>query len=168
MRRDEETNWVEFRGLPYCLEEDFHSEGRRDRPYYEVMADVENRAFEIIKAAQAAGLRYVLFTHGSSTSRPGQTTARSVIRGLIRSKATTPYINRRDCIQQYSVFVVALRRNPAVNPPALVCPKCGAARLVPLDVKPVRARAGVFKCGQCRALTTWLTLEKHRREEGRG
>ena len=68
------------------------------------------KAFEALKDAYQQGLSYVIFTHGHSTSRPGQTTARSQIRKLMRSKSATPYMIRSESIQHESVFVAAIRR----------------------------------------------------------
>ena len=96
-------------------------------------------AEDAIRRAHAMGLRYVLFTHGASTSRPGQTTARSMIRSLLRGKEMTPFILRAQCIQHDTCFVAALRPNPAASRPALVCPKCGAP-LIP------KSAAGSFRC----------------------
>ena len=64
-----------------------------------------------LKDAYGDGLRYVIFSHGSSTSRRGQTTARSVVRNLMRSKDATPYIVRDQCVQHDSVFAAAIRPN---------------------------------------------------------
>lgn len=103
-------DWVRFRQLPNLLEHDFHR-GRRDpsKAYWDAMAEVRDEVLSVLRKAQAEGFAYVLFTHGSSTSRPGQTTARSQIRGLMRSKDATPYIDRPRCIQHHSVFVAAIK-----------------------------------------------------------
>ncbi len=114
-RYDDETNWTKFRTLPNCREVDFHwfDSGPREVSYGEGMAEVERVAMKALQDAFTQGVQYVLMTHGSSTSRPGQTTARSVIRGLMRSKAATPYIVRSQCVQHHSCFVAAIRPNPA-------------------------------------------------------
>ena len=83
--------------------------GPREITYYEAMDQVFDESFEALRSAQASGVRHVLFRHGSSTSRPGQTTARSQVRGLMRSPLATPYIIRSKCIQHESVFVAAIR-----------------------------------------------------------
>ena len=55
------------------------------------MAEVEQRALQAIQDAYEEERSDVLMTHGSSTSVGWrQTTARSVIRGLTRSKVATP------------------------------------------------------------------------------
>jgi hypothetical protein len=65
----DESNWVEFRKLPNLLERDFHwSDGQREVPYWEAMAEVELVALETIRDAYTRGLSYVLLTHGWSTS----------------------------------------------------------------------------------------------------
>jgi len=71
---------------------------------------LEETALAALKEAYEHGVRYVLFTHGWSTSEGWrQTTARSVVRTLMRSRAATPYIVRRECIQHNSAFVAAIR-----------------------------------------------------------
>lgn len=107
-------NWTQYRQLPDVIEVDFHySEyGTRQVPYEDAMSDIGADALKALQSAYQQGKRYVLFTHGSSTSRPGKTTARSEIRGLMRSKEATPYICRSECIQHNSVFVAAIRPKP--------------------------------------------------------
>lgn len=96
-------NWTRFRELPGPIEEvDFHwsqAEGGEWRPYHEKMAAVYDEALKALKRAQENGTRYIILTHGSSTSHIGKTTARSVLRGLMRSSVATPYILRAECIQ---------------------------------------------------------------------
>lgn len=159
MNRVETGDWTEYRTLPDCIEVDFHY-GRRDLdvPYWDAMADVAENAYTAILKAHALGLRYVLMTHGSSTSRPGQTTARSQIRGLIRSAVMTPYINRRECIQHYSCFVVALKPNPVgARRPSLRCPSCRSERI---ESRSTVEGAGYFKCLHrgCRRVFSWFDL----------
>ena len=112
--KNESGDWTRYRTLPELVEVDFHwsEEGPRQESYYEAMEDVYDVALDSLKTAFENGRRYVLFRHGHSTSRPGQTTARSVVRGLMRSKEATPYIIRSQCIQHYAVFVAAIRPNP--------------------------------------------------------
>jgi hypothetical protein len=62
-----------------------------------------------IREAYTRGVPYVLLVHGNSTSRPGKTTQRSMIRSLMRSKDATPYIVRSECIQHHTVFVAKIR-----------------------------------------------------------
>ena len=83
--------------------------GPRERPYDDDMAEVQEKALKALQEAQEEGMRTVLFTHGRSTSRPGEITARSQVRGLMRSKEATPYIIKKDCIQHESVFVAFIR-----------------------------------------------------------
>lgn len=106
-------DWTQYRELEHSREVDFHwSElGRRDIPYEEAMAEVHKKALEALKEAQSKGFRYVLFTHGFSTSRRGNSTARSEVRKLMRSKEATPYIIRKECIQHCSAFVATIRHN---------------------------------------------------------
>lgn len=111
-------DWTEYRKLDGVTEYDFHrseengvsSEGWR--PYAERMEAVYSETLEKLKDAQQAGKKFVLFTHGSSTSRPGKITSRSQIRAVMRSKVSTPYIIRKECIQHGSAFVAAIRQLP--------------------------------------------------------
>ncbi len=113
--KEEAGDWTPHRKLPDSVEVDLHRSddrprhGPRDVPYRADMLEVEDDAFEALVNAQQEGKQYVLFTHGRSTSGFGKTTARSVIRGLMRSTAATPYIVRKECIQHPSVFVAAIR-----------------------------------------------------------
>src|SRR5262249_39802350 len=108
-------NWTQYRQLPNSFEVDFHDAEHRPRriPYWEAMDNVWGEAFEALERAYHQGVRYVIFTHGSSTSRPGRTTARSQIRKLMRSRHATPYIRRSECIQHETVFVAAIRPKPS-------------------------------------------------------
>ena len=103
-------DWTDLRKLAPC-EIDYHADpNERDGlGYWERMDETFKGALEILKHAQEDGHTYVMFRHGSSTSRWGATTHRSQIRKLMRSKEATPYIIRKDCIQHRSVFVAAIR-----------------------------------------------------------
>ncbi len=106
----ESRDWVEYRKLPDLLEYDYHLSGDNcGGSYYSNMENVLKGALRCIKKAQDDGKKFVLFTHGWSTSRIGKTTTRSQIRKLMRSKEATPYIVRKDCIQHYSVFLAAIK-----------------------------------------------------------
>jgi len=112
-------NWIEYRqrfNLSKEDEIDLHF-GRRDRdePYENVMADVAERVTRQLQKAQENGRPYIMFVHGHSTSRPGQTSARSVVRGLMRSPETTPLIEIAKCIQHPSVFVAKIRQSSQVD-----------------------------------------------------
>ena len=73
------------------------------------MAEVSGIVTKTLRDAQAEGCRYVLFMHGYSTSRPGQMSARSIVRGIMRSKESTPFIIKSQSMQHNSVFVAAIR-----------------------------------------------------------
>ena len=121
-------DWTEYRKLPGCIEVDFHqsSYGPRKIDYREAMDRVYMTALRALQDAHARGLRCVLMTHEWSTSRRGQTTARSEIRNLMRNKEASPFVIKAQCLQHDSVFVVALRPNPSqLEPVVLVCPRCG-------------------------------------------
>jgi hypothetical protein len=110
----EQGNWVDYRqrlGLSEADEIDLHF-GRRDRneaSYDDVMGDVATRVEGALRKAQQEGRAHVMFIHGRSTSRPGQTTARSIVRGFMRSKEATPFIVKTECIQHPTVFIAKIR-----------------------------------------------------------
>jgi hypothetical protein len=106
-------NWTDFRELFALTREDeidLHF-GRRDphTPYENVMAEVGELVEKELRKAQKSGRPYLMFVHGRSTSRPGQTTARSVVREFMRSPAATPLIERNGCVQHDTVFVAKIR-----------------------------------------------------------
>jgi hypothetical protein len=103
-------DWTEYRNLPDLMEVDFHWANETSAgSYYDNMLNVLRDALDSLKWAHENDMQYVLFTHGKSTSRPGNTTSRSQIRKLMRSKEATPYITRSACIQQDSVFLAAIK-----------------------------------------------------------
>jgi hypothetical protein len=109
----ENGNWTDLRqrlALKQEDEIDLHF-GHRDphTPYWEAMNDVAALVKERLREAQKNGRPYIMFIHGRSTSRPGQTTARSVVRRFMRSPAATPLIERSGCIQHDTVFVAKIR-----------------------------------------------------------
>lgn len=109
----EEGNWVSYRerfGLSNVDEINLHFGPRKlGTSYYDVMVEVEDHVRNSLRKAQENGRQFVMFLHGCSTSRPGQTTARSVVRGFMRSKEATPFIVRADCVQHPTVFVAKIR-----------------------------------------------------------
>lgn len=109
-------NWLELRGGG-VQEIDLHVEEARTRrvSYVEVMAETYREALEALKQGQAEGVAKILFVHGRSTSGPGKTTKRSVIRGLMRSPEATPYIVRSACIQHETAFLAVLRSPLAIG-----------------------------------------------------
>ena len=113
-------DWTKYRELTNLMEVDFHYSDYGSKmvgilvpsdyePYHVRMDNVYNIAFSALEEAQQKGFDWVLFTHGGSTSRPGRITARSVVRGLMRSKESTPYIVRSKSIQHETVFLAAVR-----------------------------------------------------------
>jgi hypothetical protein len=113
-------DWTQYRSrfnLSKSDEIDLHF-GKRDKsvPYYEAMAELTNLIEGGLRDAQRKGRPYVLFVHGSSTSRPGKTTARSQVRSFMRSKAATSLIERKHCIQHETVFVAKVRTGDKVAP----------------------------------------------------
>ncbi len=86
--------------------------------HWRAMAEVGRVTLRALQEAQRSGASYLLLLHGCSmTDGEMQTTARSVIRGLMRSKAATPYIVRNQCIQHHSCFVAAIRPLKSATPP---------------------------------------------------
>lgn len=113
----EYRDWIEYRKLPGLMEIDFHFSPEESLgTFHDNMQDVRERTLAALQAAQREGMQHVLFTHGHSTSRPGKTSARSMVRGVMRSKEATPYLLRAHCIQHPSVFVAAIRPLPAGGP----------------------------------------------------
>ncbi len=110
--KTESGDWTRYRRLPSCMEVDFHwsDNGPRDVPFWEALEQVRRVALESLQKAQKNGSQYVIFTHGSSTSRLVLPTARSQVRKLMRSPAATPYIIRKECIQHHSVFVAVIKQ----------------------------------------------------------
>src|SRR5262249_21196003 len=113
--KTETGNWTEFRTRFSLLpgdEVDFHH-GRRELgvSYGQVMQDIEKTVLAVLQRAFEQQRPYVMFTHGWSTSGIGKTTARSMVRGVMRSKHATPYIDRSGCIQHESVFVAKIKRS---------------------------------------------------------
>jgi hypothetical protein len=153
--KHETGNWTQFRKLPLCIEVDFHRSeyGPRKVPYEEAMADVRQDALDAILRAYAMGLRYVLLTHGSSTSRPGQTTARSEIRALMRGTEVSRYVVKKECVQHQSCFVVAIRENTSAQLPKIVCPQCNSTECRE------KSWAGYFRCKKCQREFKWFDLD---------
>lgn len=94
------------------LSVDFHPGSIPDfghLPYHEKLSVWYRHVVASLQTAQAEGYDWVEFTHGSSTSGPGKQTARSVVRGFMRSKAATPFIIRKESVQHESRYVARVR-----------------------------------------------------------
>src|ERR1700689_830696 len=106
--------WRQYRaqlGLSEAAEIDLPF-GKRARPrmtFREARAGVTGLGAGSLEAARRKGRPYVMFIHGSSTSRRGKTTARSQVRNFMRSKHATPLIDRSGCIQHGTVFIAKLK-----------------------------------------------------------
>jgi hypothetical protein len=110
-------DWTQYRSqfnLSQTDEIDLHF-GKLDKSisYDDAMAEVAGIVEGSLNEAQRKGRAYVMFVHGSSTSRPGKKTARSQVRSFMRSKAATSFIERKYCIQHETVFVLKVRPRPA-------------------------------------------------------
>ena len=114
----ETGNWVNYRTRFRLLPDDeidllhFGLRDPREQSYADVMDDVRNMVVERLQRAQTNSRPYIMFTHGWSTSRPGDTTVRSIVRGFMRSAAASPYIERAGCIQHPSVSSLSCVRLP--------------------------------------------------------
>lgn len=117
--RVETGDWTRFRALQ-PREFDLHRSewGPRAVPYWVAMNEVRDDTLAELVAAQKCGADWLLIRHGGSTSRPGRKTARSVVRAIMRSRAATPFIVRRDCVQHELVFLARMRR-PSADDAAL-------------------------------------------------
>ena len=102
----------EWKKHPQTLVVDYHDGTDHGMAYWEHLIDFHNRTMKALKKAQKEGMEYVLFTHGSSTSRQGFQTARSEVRKIMRGKKGTPYIIRKNCIDYGSSFLAAIRPAP--------------------------------------------------------
>jgi hypothetical protein len=103
-------DWEQYRPAD-CVEVDLHF-GKRDRSaktYAQAMDEVTALVERTLRDAQRDGQPYVMFIHGRSTSRRGKMTARSRVRGFMRSPKATPLIVRGDCIQHPTIFVAKVR-----------------------------------------------------------
>ena len=86
--------------------------GKRDpssMSFQEAMANVTDIVVASLKEARRKRRCYVMFIHGSSTSRRGRTTVRSQVRNFMRSKNATTLIDRNGCIQHDTVFIAKLK-----------------------------------------------------------
>jgi hypothetical protein len=103
-------SWTDLRNQPELVEVDFHfGSSQGGGGYREHMAEIHEKVLSALSSAQEAGERFVLFTHGKSTSGPGRVTARSVVRGIMRSPAATQFIVRAQCVQHESAFLAKIR-----------------------------------------------------------
>ena len=101
--------WTDWNKHPKTLVVDYHDGPDHGMAYWEHLEDFHNRTTDALERAQREGFEYVLFTHGSSTSRQGFQTARSVVRKIMRGTEGTPYIIRKNCIDYGSSFLAAIR-----------------------------------------------------------
>jgi hypothetical protein len=101
-------DWREWLKKPNVMEVDYH-DGPNQGEYWKLLESFRKRTIEGLKKAQNEGFEYILFTHGSSTSRQGFQTARSEVRKIMKGKKGTPYIIRNKCLDYGSVFLAAIR-----------------------------------------------------------
>jgi hypothetical protein len=112
-------DWLELRRQYAPREVDLHFSGSgSDEPYWKKMDEVRELVEAELRRAHADGVPWLLFRHGYSTSEGWRdTTSRSIVRSLMRSKQATPMIVRRECIQHGAVFLVRLRDRAAGKAP---------------------------------------------------
>lgn len=151
--KHETGDWTRYRQLPFAIEVDFHYSGfPREIDYWDAMANVRAEALQALRDAHALGLGYVILRHGYSTSGPFKETARSQVRGLARSKDSTPYIIRRECIQHDSVFVAAIRPRAHEQRLEPRCTQCAS------DEVKADTTSGYFRCRSCHHFFGWFDL----------
>jgi hypothetical protein len=113
MFKEGKGNWTQYRSefdLSKSDEIDLHFGKRRTgQSFDEAMAGVTDVVRASLIEAKRNSRSYVMFIHGRSTSRRGKTTDRSQVRAFMRSKAATPLIERRQCVQHETVFVAKLK-----------------------------------------------------------
>jgi len=100
-------DWAILRNMPnmHCV--DFNClEGGN---YYEKMAKVHAAVMQALKDAQAKGVDYVMFTYGYSTSEAFIGTARSMVRAIMKSKESAPFIIKKRSIEHRSGFIAAIK-----------------------------------------------------------
>jgi hypothetical protein len=102
-------DWQKLRGRQGMVEVDLHFGRGESGQFWDNIAEVASIVKATLRDAQAEGLQYVMYQHGYSTSKPGETTARSIVRGIMRSKESTPFIIKSQSMQHNSVFVAAIR-----------------------------------------------------------
>jgi hypothetical protein len=103
-------NWTTLRdNIPNLMIVDLHFGRGEPGQWCNNMAEVYAIVTRALKDAQAWGCDFVMFKHGHSTSYQFKTTTRSIVRGIMRSKESTPFIIKAKSIQHYSVFVAKIR-----------------------------------------------------------
>jgi hypothetical protein len=156
-------------GLPDLMRVDLHFGRGEPGQFRNNMAEVHDIVVNALREAQATGRQYVLFVHGSSTSRPGKTTARSIVRATMRSKESTPFIIKNKSLQHNSVFVAAIKRctgikvaqvtrerNKQERPNGCSVPGCG------IPAKPDSSQAAYYEgqrlCSEHYTAAIWRDL----------
>ena len=74
--------------------------------------DYETEILEALASAQDDGVSYLLLHHGCAQRRRGETTARALLRALMRGPITWPYLRHADCRQYADAFLAAIRPPP--------------------------------------------------------
>jgi len=107
---DETSNWQDLR-KPGMIEVDFHfGQGTPNMNYHDAMDEIYQKTEDALREAYEKGTAFVMFRHGSSTSGPGRTTARSQVRKACRDHRKD-FVEESKSIQHYSVFIAAIKTN---------------------------------------------------------
>jgi len=103
--QEETTEWRKLcRDLNY-LRVDIPLSGPN---YHDTLSRAHQIALDGLKQAQKEGYDYLLLVHGHGS--PGQTTPASIVRKLIRSKESTPYVIKLRSKKYDDVLLAAIRR----------------------------------------------------------
>jgi uncharacterized protein involved in tolerance to divalent cations len=112
-QKNEDCSWGYYSKnytVPNSMLVDFHDGKNPYIAYWEKIKDWKTRVMTALEDAQKDGKEVIYFTHGSSTSRRGRKTARSVVRTLMRSKITTCYVFKSKSTQYETFFVAVIRQ----------------------------------------------------------
>ena len=99
----------EWKNHPKSSVTDFHYGKDHGMEHWELVERWHKETMDALIKAQKEGCDYILFSHGSSSSRQGWQTARSEVRKIMHGKEGTPFIIRKNCIDYGSSFLAAIQ-----------------------------------------------------------
>lgn len=102
-------DWTILRNMSNMHYVDFN--GLEGGNYHEKLVTVHAVVMQALKDAQAKGVDYVMFTYGNSTSEAFIGTARSMVRAIMKSKESAPFIIKKRSIEHRSGFIAAIKPN---------------------------------------------------------
>jgi hypothetical protein len=103
-------DWESFsNSLPGLMRVDMHFGRGKPGAFWDNMIANSNLVMDSLQKAQEKGYQYVLFAHGYSTARPGQTTTRSIVRAIMKGTASTPFIIKNKSYHHNSVFIARIK-----------------------------------------------------------